>query len=659
MIKPIRKLSNSFRKRSRNFRHLLLWKEYWVNGFDGLNFALRRYQRKRQTETRHNPKGSVMSVGYPVVNDYEKGLVTIAILSKDAYHLIYPCIESLEKYCGKHTIEIVIGDTGTKDKQVVAFYRKAVRKYKNIRIVWFRDYFFSKNYNDLIWTHASGEYLVLLNNDTIVKPGWLDALVAPLEDRRVGIVGAKLLNADGTIQHAGIEYDEQENGYHIFRNEPSDLPAANVASIVPGVTFACVAMRHDVYDRFQLSEEFFEEAQDTDFCMRLRQAGFIILYEPKAELFHFEGSTRDWRKGEADRVLLRERWHSQIRELSGSRIQRISFDFDAYRDAIVIIRDDGIGDLLMLTASFRQLRERYPDRKLVLFTYKRNIAMMVGFSIFDEIYPIPDGKKYSPLPVPINKSTIYNLIDMEMNFSGPFAETKEDNKVHRHIAFTRKLGLSSDYTSLPMPEYPEAKERVIEMLRAGGWRENLPFVTFNLMASNPARSWWEQYYPSLIEAVERRGFVPLFVGTKDSSYLCGKNAVNLVGKTSSVQEYIEALKLGKYVISTDTSACHIAGLSDIPFLAIFTGGVLAESRLKYYRKYEVIEPEGLACYPCWDVGCKSRSIRWKKEPCRMMLTPEMVIAKFDELIMKYPCNDGNIGHSVDKGQYYGQVEETY
>ena len=43
----------------------------------------------------------------------------------------------------------------------------------------------------------------------------------------------------------------------------------------------------------------------------------------------------------------------------------------------------------------------------------------------------------------------------------------------------------------------------------------------------------------------------------------------------------------------------------------------------------------------------------------MMLTPEMVIAKFDELIMKYPCNDGNIGHSVDKGQCYGQVEETY
>ena len=119
------------------------------------------------------------------------------------------------------------------------------------------------------------------------------------------------------------------------------------------------------------------------------------------------------------------------------------------------------------------------------------------------------------------------------------------------------------------------------------------------------------------------------------------------------------MKLGKYVISTDTSACHIAGLSDIPFLAIFTGGVLAESRLKYYRKYEVIEPQGLACYPCWDVGCKSRSIRWKKEPCRMMLTPEMVIAKFDELIMKYPCNDGNIGHSVDKGQCYGQVEETY
>lgn len=641
MIKPLRKLSNSFKKRSRNFAYLLSWNQYRINGFEGLKFAVRRYSRKRRTETRHNPQGQVMSVGYPVTNDYEKGLVTIAILSKDGYDLIRPCIESIEKYRGKYKIEIIIGDTGTHDKQVLEFYKKAVRQFKNIRIVLFDTYFFSKNYNDLVWTHVGGEYLILLNNDTIATPGWLEALVAPLEDRRVGIVGAKLLNKDGTIQHAGIEYNDQGNGYHVFRDEPSDLPAANVASVVPGVTFACVAMRHDVYDRFQLSVDFVEEAQDTDFCLRLRAAGYAILYEPKAELFHFEGSTRDWRKGEADRILLRERWGDQIRELSKSAIQRIPFDEDAYRDAIVVIRDDGIGDLLMGIAAFKKLRDKYPERKLVLITFARNTSMMEKFGIFDEILPIEDGKKYSPLPVPSKKTIEYNLIDIEMNFGGTFAETKEENKVHRHVAFTRRFGFDDTYTLVPMPEYPDAKRRVEEILCTMGVRMDSPFVVFNLMATNPARSWWEPYYPELIAAIEKMGFVPVIIGTKESPYLKGDGVVNLVGKTSTVPEYIEAVKLGRYVISSDTSACHIAGLSGIPFLAIFTGGVLAEARLNYYRKYEVIEPQGLACYPCWDVGCKDRAIRWKKDPCRLMLTPEKVIGQFEQLVMKYPSDSGH------------------
>ncbi len=629
MIKPVRKLSNSFRKRFWYFSHLLSWKEYWINSFDGLKFAVRRYSQIQRRE---------ISVHYPVRCDYERGLVTIAILSKDGYDRIRPCIESLEKYCGKHKIEIIIGDIGTKDKQVPAFYRKAVREFRNIRVVRFKTHVLSRNYNELIRKHAGGEYLVFLSRDTIVTPGWLDALVAPLEDRRIGIVGAKLLNRDGTIQHAGIEYNGQGEGLHIFHNEPSDVPVANVSSIIPGVTFTCAAMRHDVYDRFRLSEDFIEEAQDNDLCLRLRSAGFIVLYEPRAELFHFGGSANDRRKDDADRLLFMQRWKDQIHELSKSGIQRIPFNPEYYHDAIVVIRDDGIGDLLMGIAAFRKLRDTYPHRKLVLFTYERNAAMMDGFGIFDEIFPIENGKKYLPLPIPSKKTTVYNLIDLEMNFGGAYGKSKEENKVHRHVAFARTFGLDDCYEEVPMPEYPEAKARVEEILLASGARMDDPFVVFNLMASNPARSWWEPYYPVLIEAVEKMGFVPVFIGTKECPFLKGERAINLVGKTATIPEYIEALKFGKYVISTDTSACHIAGLSSIPFLAIFTGGVLAEARLNYYRQYEVIEPEGITCYPCWDEGCKKRSTRWKKDPCRIMVTPDKVIAQFKKLVLQYPID---------------------
>ena len=76
----------------------------------------------------------------------------------------------------------------------------------------------------------------------------------------------------------------------------------------------------------------------------------------------------------------------------------------------------------------------------------------------------------------------------------------------------------------------------------------------------------------------------MLVGTRDSKYFQGKGMINLVGKTKTITEYIEAIKLGKYVISTDTSAYHIAALSRIPFLAIFTGGVKPAARLNFYTQ---------------------------------------------------------------------------
>jgi 2-polyprenyl-3-methyl-5-hydroxy-6-metoxy-1,4-benzoquinol methylase/GT2 family glycosyltransferase/ADP-heptose:LPS heptosyltransferase len=604
----------------------LAWNDYRSNGFFGLVFAVKRHFRKRRGE---------LLTGYPVKNDYISGRVTIAILSKDGFDLIKPCIESIEKYRGEYDIEVLIGDTGTKDWRVKSFYRYAKKKFGNIRIVRIGRYFFSKNYNDLVRMYATGEFVVLLNNDTVATEGFLKALIEPLSDRRVGIVGAKLLNRDGTIQHAGIEFNEDGYGYHAYRNERSDIPEANIASVVPGVTFACVAMRHDVYDRFLLSEDFCEEAQDTDFCFRLTEAGFLVVYEPKAELFHFEGSSRDWQKGMPDGILLRERWNDRIRQLVTSRYQRVPFDADGYKDAIVLIRDDGIGDLLMGISAFDQLRKKHPNRTLILLTYERNIGMMAGFGIFDEILPIPNGKKYSPLPIPTHGTTVYDFIDLEMHFGNSFAETKENNKTHRHLVFTRDMGLNDVYTSVSMAEYPKAKERVLEIIRDAGADESSKFVVLNLIASNPARSWWELYYQELIVAIEEAGFTPLIVGTKDSEYFNGNRVVNLVGKTKNIEEYIEAVKLGSYVISTDTSACHVAGLANIPFLAIFTGGVLASARLGYYEKYEVLEPEGLSCFPCWDEGCKDLSIRHKKEPCRLMLTPDRVILKFKDLVQKY------------------------
>jgi len=612
----------------------LSFREFRAGGWESFSFAVRRHYKKKRGE---------IPGEYQKVDDFVPNLVSVGILTVNHLELIKPCVESIQKNLSqKYRTEVLIADTGTTEKEVWDFYKKAKRRWLNIKIVKIGSYHFCKNYNDLFKKYANGQYLVLLNNDTIVKNNWLDNLVDPLQDKRVGIVGGKLLYADDTIQHAGMEF-VGDNALAVYRGERKDLPEINFKAYVPVVTFACAALRHDVYNRFQMDEEFREEAQDTDMCLRMCKAGFRILYNPEAEIFHFEGKTRDWRKGERARQLLKKIWGRKIKEIIEAGNQRVRFDPNEYKNSMVVIRDDGIGDLLMGMSAFKNLREKYPDKKLILATYERNIEMMAGFGIFDELIPIPNGQKYVPLPIP-KDAELYDLRSLEMDFTPMHGKPLETNKMNRHEVFSEIFGLGQPpFELFPMPNYPEARKNIEELFKkerininqfAQGGQE---FVVFNLIATNPARSWWEPYYPELIKAVEEIGFTPIITGTKDSKYYQGKNVINLVGETKTIAEFIEVIKLGKYVISTDTSAYHIAAMAGIPFLAIFTGGVKPEARVSHYEKYEVLEPpSSLKCYPCWDEGCKDLSVRWKKDPCRLLIKPEEAIGKFKELIEKYP-----------------------
>ena len=602
-------------------------REFRARGMRGFVVALRRYFNQ---QFRHGANGNSFA------QDNTIGLATIIILNKDRMDLIKPCLESIEWHSSaKYQVEILIGDTGSTDQAVLRYYQDIQYRFGNLRVVFLEKYHFSRNYNHLIQEHARGQYLLLLNNDTIVQEGWLDAMLEPLADHCLGAVGAKLLYPDGSLQHAGIEFTAAGLGIHTFKGAPADTPEANISALVPAVTFACVAMRHEIFDRFRFDHHFREEAQDTDFCLRLAFAGFKVLYNPQAVVIHRECSSRDWRRGEKDRYRLKKLWGSKLQALAANP-QRYNYNPDASQGALVVMRDDGIGDLLSGVPVFAQLRRKFPTRKLIMATYVRNIEMIAGFHIFDEFIPIPNDHKYVPLPLPQGAEVI-NLINMEMHFTPTWGTPLEDNMVPRHLAYARRLGVDPPFEPISLPQYPEARCRVHNLLRKLRVSPEQHFVVLNLLASNPARSWWEPYYPSLIRAVEDMGFTPLVVGLKSSRYFKGKRLVNLTGKTATIPEFIEAVRLGSYVISTDTSAYHIAALADIPFLAIFTGGVKPEARLSFYRRWEAVEPPPiLTCHPCWDEGCKDMAVRWRREPCCIIVTPEMVIDKFHKLVSTYP-----------------------
>ena len=165
---------------------------------------------------------------------------------------------------------------------------------------------------------AKGRFLVFVNNDTIPKPGWLQALVDEVETHQdVAIVGSKLLYPDETIQHAGVVFSKNcLTPYHIFNRAPGDLHAANIRREFQAVTAACFLIRRQDFEAVGGFDEGFRNGfEDVDLCLKVRERGRKVVYQPKSVLYHLEHQTPGRKDPEAERhngKLLMSRWASKI-----------------------------------------------------------------------------------------------------------------------------------------------------------------------------------------------------------------------------------------------------------------------------------------------------------------------------------------------------------
>lgn len=189
---------------------------------------------------------------------------------------------------------IVVTDDDVTERTVDELRDVAGDRLRLVR--WSAPFNFSAKMN-LGAVHASGDYLVLLNDDVdVITPDWIEAMLGLAQQHGIGLVGALLLFEDGTVQHGGHLYADSWAGHiaiHWDQRRDDPLGSMRVVREVSGVTAACAMVSSDTFWKVGgLSTDYSGNYNDVDFSLKIRAAGRSILWTPHARLFHFESKSR-------------------------------------------------------------------------------------------------------------------------------------------------------------------------------------------------------------------------------------------------------------------------------------------------------------------------------------------------------------------------------
>ncbi len=226
--------------------------------------------------------------------------LTIVIPSHNHPEYLKRCIRSILDKSTYSQYEILIVENNSDDSELFSYY-DMLRKNAQIRIMEFNEQPFNySRINNAAVETVDSELVLLLNNDTEVITGdWLERMAEHAVRQEVGAIGARLLYADNSLQHAGVFVGIGQTAGHSHKRYPDDFPAhgwrlAGVQNF-SAVTGACMMLRRDVYQAMGgLDLSFLLAFNDIDFCLRLRKAGYLIVWTPLATLYHFESKTRGY-----------------------------------------------------------------------------------------------------------------------------------------------------------------------------------------------------------------------------------------------------------------------------------------------------------------------------------------------------------------------------
>jgi ADP-heptose:LPS heptosyltransferase/GT2 family glycosyltransferase len=315
------------------------------------------------------------------------GLVSIIVPTCAAGDLVRACLTTLKARTAHRAIEIVAID----NIPPALADTKAWLRDNADTVVEIQEPFNWSRFNNRAVAAARGEYLLFLNDDIeVIEADWLDAMLDQLDRPGVGIVGARLLYPDGTVQHAGMFLAAPGLARHAFRYAAADEPGyfglARTPRNVMAVTGACLLTRRATFDRLGGFDEAHEIINnDLDFCLRVHAAGLRTVFTPYATLVHHELASRATLKDVYDVGRFDRRWGARFAlgdPYHNPNLTRQSDDQRAddeptclvfgghpiFRAAdirrILVVKVDHIGDFITALPAIRRLKAHFPQAHL-------------------------------------------------------------------------------------------------------------------------------------------------------------------------------------------------------------------------------------------------------------------------------------------------------
>lgn len=254
----------------------------------------------------------------------ERPTVSVVIPTRDQLGLLRMAISGLLEHTAYAPLQVIVVDNQSEHPDTLA-YLETIARDPRVRVVRHDASFNYPLVNAAGIDAADGELLLLLNNDIeVLHPDWLEEMVGLVLRPGVGAVGARLLYPDRSVQHAGVVLDTFGVGAHVYKYCPAEeagyMRRAVSVQNLSALTAACLLLRREVYDAVGGLDPALRVAfNDVDLCLRIRQAGWRLVYTPHATLVHHESKSRgsDYtterlHEFRAEQALMRERWQQVL-----------------------------------------------------------------------------------------------------------------------------------------------------------------------------------------------------------------------------------------------------------------------------------------------------------------------------------------------------------